>query len=259
MLDYTQLENHAQYMVEDATALPSGILISDAVNHAGRLFYSMHPWNFREADPATVDLVKDQAYIDMPADFQSLIGLEMTNALTSGISLVTMRELVRRRSTSITVKQSYYWAALTHPRRRGRSSDWPQPRLEVWPTPAADSINVVTLLYRIRWENMPAPDTEGSGVVNLVNYVAPLPEFVEIAFLEVLRAIMAGWGERLTQPQGGVTKLLRDVREGPVFEAAISEDGLEQYTYGPMIGGGIQSIYPLTELFSTAASSSAPS
>jgi hypothetical protein len=253
MLTFTEIENHCQYMLEGETTLPNGVTIAQVIDQAGRFFYNHHSWNFRDGNTETVDLVADQAYIEMPMDLQGLQGVEMTNALTSGIALVTMRELMRRRSTSVTVKQSYYWAALVRPRRRSRALDYPQPRLEIWPTPVSTSLNAVTILYKTRWPAF--ADTTADTSTD----TAPIPEYCEMAFLEVLRAIVAGWGERLTQPQGGVTGLLKLVCEGYAMQAAKDEDGNEQYTYGPLIGGGIQTIYPLTELFSTSASSGDPS
>lgn len=254
---YTTVENHVQYMLEDATALPSSITMNEVINQAGRMFYSIHQWNFREVEPATIHLIKDQPYAELPPDFGELSAIEMTQGLNFGLTLVTPQELITRRATSITITQQYYWVAIITPRHRSLSGDWPQPRLELWPTPAADNLNAITVQYRIRWMSVPASSTPGTAGAD-DTYTIPLPEYAEMAYLEVVRAVAAGWGERLTQPQGGVTGMLKNVMGGAIWEAAVTTDGLQQMNYGPLSGGAIQGRYPLTTWLSAAAASANP-
>ena len=252
MLTYTQLENHAQYMIEGTTTLPNDITLAQVINYAGHLFFSSHQWNFRERDPITVDLVKDQQYVNLPLDFGELTGIEMTEALNYGVTVVTPQQLVTRRATSITVTQQYYWVAIFQPGQPGRTSDFPPPRLEIWPTPAADNINAITLIYRAKWRDF--ADTGAGTSVDTAN----VPDYAEMALIEVVRAVTAGWGERQLQPQGGVTGTMKLVLEGAIWAACVTTDGMQQMTYGPLSGGAIQGRYPLTSWFTAATLSANP-
>ena len=253
MLTYTQLENHAQYMIEGATTLPSGITLAQVINHAGRLFFSAHTWNFRERNPIDVNLVAGQEFVELPWDFGELTGIEMKEGLNFGVTVVSPQQLVTRRATSITVTQQYYWVAIVQPGQEGRASDFPPPRLEIWPTPSSNNITAITLIYRSKWRDF--ADTTANTSVDTAN----VPDYAEMALIEVVRAVAAGWGERQLQPQGGVTGTLKLVMEGAIWAACVATDGLQQHTFGPLSGGAIQGRYPLTTWLSAAASVSNPS
>ena len=61
-----------------------------------------------------VDFVQDQPFIRLPSDFGELIGYDVTQGLTSGLSLSTPQYLIDLRTSAITTSTWRYWGALTH-------------------------------------------------------------------------------------------------------------------------------------------------
>ncbi len=253
MLTYTQLENHCQYALEGATTLPQGITLAQVINLAGSWFFSAHPWAFREGVVAKLHLTADQEHVDLPADFGALTVIQMTESLTSTISLTTPGELIARRVRSVTVTQQHYWVALVQGPKNDRAGAFPPPRLEIWPTPATNSENAITVVYRRKWLRF--ADTTADTSVDTV----PVPEYAEMALIQAARYAVTGWGERLMQPQGGIDTLLNNLKKGAIWQAAVEEDGLQQPNYGPLSGGAIEDPYErLGGIFTTATTSANP-
>jgi len=253
MLTYTELENHAQYALEGGTEMPQGITLAHVINLAGTWFMTAHPWAFREGVVAKLHFTADQEYVDLPADFGAMTVLQMTSSLVSTISMTTPGELIARRVRSVTVTQQHYWVALVQGPKNDRAGAFPPPRLEIWPTPASNSENALTCIYRRKWLRF--ADTEADTSVDTV----PVPEYCEMALIQAVRATVTGWGERLMQPQGGIEPLLAKLKKSAIWQAAIEEDGLQQPDYGPLQGGAIEDPNELLGgIFTTATTSGDP-
>lgn len=253
MLTYTQLENHCQHALEGASSLPSGITFAQVINTAGQWFFSSHPWAFREGTVAKLHLTANQEYVDLPYDFGALTALQMTSSLVSTLTMTTPAALIARRVRSVTVTQQHYWVALVQGPKNDRAGPFPPPRLEIWPTPASNSENALTAIYRRKWTLF--ADTTADTSVD----TAPIPEYAEMALIQAVRATAIGWGERLTQPQGGIEALLNTLKKGVIWQAVIEEDGLQQAEYGILEGGAIEDPNDLLGgIFTTATSSADP-
>ncbi len=248
MLTLTEIKKHTDFELGGGTSLPGGITTESVINHAGRAFYNIHPWNFRYRPPVALDLIADQAYIELPVDFGEKVGYQMTQGLNFGITFTTPQDVANHRATTVTVSQNYYWATISFPSQIASTEAPPPPRIEIWPTPAASKLGIFTLWYRSRWVDLESQVGDGA------EDVANLPDYAEAAFLQFVRAFTAGWGERLTQPQGGVEGILGLVMNGFIWQAAITTDGLVQSDYGVQLGGAIQGSYPFSTWRSASAS-----
>jgi len=200
------------------------------VNAAGRHLYSMHDWQFKEGPAVAVDFKADQAFVDLPNDFGDLAGYQMTDGLNNGISLTEPHHLERLRSSTITVTQHYYWAALSHPGQASREEGQGNPRLEFWPTPSADDAGAVTVVFKRKWMDL----EQAAEAANI-------PWFVENLLMELVRAYSMGWED---EAMGSVSKRLEEVERGVVCKAAKEQDGIQQPDFGNMRGGAIMSMYP---------------
>lgn len=220
----------------------------DVINDAGRAFYVAHQWNFRLRPPVSLDFINGQDHIDLPDDFGEMAGLTVSNSLNHGITLTTLAEVAKLRSTTLTVTQNYYWAAVAYDAPKSRTQPMGPPRLVLWPTPGSSATSAVTVVYRARW--MPLVNTDD---------VAEVPDFARTAFVQYVRAYVGGVAERLLEPRGGAEGLIDRLKQSFVWRDAVTSDGLLQTDYGSMVGGAIESRYGGYSQFSTAASSANPS
>lgn len=212
------------------------------INLAGDMFYNCHQWKFRERPPVNLSLVANQDHVDLPPDFGEQTGYQV-NGLNFGVAFTTIKAIMDLRATAITVSQNYWYAAIVYPAQVSVKQPPPPARMEIWPTPSAAHSERIQLSYRARWIPIAAEDD-----------VAPVPTYAQGALIQVVRAFSAGYLERLMEPQGGLDAILRAIMEGPIFEAAVTADGLTQSDYGPMTNGAIQATYPRQTWRSASAS-----
>jgi hypothetical protein len=225
-LNLTRLRAYAAHARHDGS-VPSTLDQDEIVNAAGRLFFSLHPWNFRYRPPVDLDLTEDQAYIELPFDFGEIVAYQTDN--NYGLTLTTAQELANHRTASVTVAQNYYWGTIVHPAQESRDVPPPPPRLEIWPEPSSTNEDAVQLWYRAAWGELYSTDD-----------VANVPRYAHLALIQTVRGVAAGMTENLLEPAGGIEGYLNNVLGGKVWEAAVTTDGLQQPDYGPMTGGAIE-------------------
>ena len=71
------------------------IEVLSLINRAGEFLVSVYPWKWLEGRSATLDLVQDQTYVALPADFRELTAWEATSGLTNDLEMVTTCERTR--------------------------------------------------------------------------------------------------------------------------------------------------------------------
>ena len=84
------------------------------LNYAGTYLCSSRAWRWLERQQVKLDLVKDQDYVWLPRGLLELVGYDMTQGLTTGLSVTTHQHLIQLRTSAITTSTWRYWAALTH-------------------------------------------------------------------------------------------------------------------------------------------------
>jgi hypothetical protein len=184
---------------------PASLTADVMVQQAGRALFNMHGWRFRERT-AALDTVADQEYVALPADFGQLITLR--TATGGGVEWTGMARMHELRSFagagSVITNVAIAFTVV---------SGVPTPRLELYPTPAADSSPGLRLEYRASYQH-PAESSDAM----------PVPAYVEPLLLEVLRAVAFAYDED-EAPSEGLSVRLAAIRSGPVFMAAKAQDG----------------------------------
>jgi hypothetical protein len=160
----------------------------------------------------------------MPSDFGEIVSANMKDGLVQTFSFTTFDDLLHRRRTN-TGATSHYWIAISHPIPEDDSAEIPPPRLELYPTPTTG--DEISIAYRARWREL-VNDTD----------VAAIPDYVESAFVALVRAFALGYEEE------GLEVRVAEVEMGPVFIRALEKDGLIQPDYGPIRNGALSMIEP---------------
>lgn len=174
--DYQDIAEHAAGGQIDAS-----IDLAAMVNDAGRYLISLHPWAFLERPVAQLDVVADQDYVELPADFDKLIDVGDTDDyITNTTHLVPADRLERIRLNSIGGDHETY-LALVWPTQASTAASPDRPRLAIYPTPVADVTGRFWLNYYAGWIKLTNPGD-----------VANIPAGIEHLLVELVRAFARG-------------------------------------------------------------------
>lgn len=99
----------------------------------------------------------------------------------------------------------------------------PRPRLDLWPTPGADSINGLTAYFRAGWRSIRG-DRDTISV----------PAFMEPLYIQMVRTFALGY-ER--DSEADISRRLGGLRGSTMFKDCRTRDSLLHPTYGPAING----------------------
>lgn len=239
---FANLKDHAELY----GALSSAFSAGDVVNDAGRYLFTMHAWNFTLAPSVTLNFLADRSYVELPADFGTIVAHVMTSGLTSSVSFTNPENLARMRSESVSQSGAHYWATITYPRQSSRTVPPPPPRLEIWPTPSSASSGAMTLWYRRKWMDLiddeDVPDME--------------PEFAPL-----LRMLVTAYAKSYDEEDtGSLDERLLVIEQGGLLKRLKEFDGMRQPDVGMLTGGAVQE-YPQWNDFAwrATASSTGPS
>ena len=216
-----QLKDHVSHALGGTVS--SQLSDIGIINEAGRHLFNT-AWNFRQRPPVDVTFVSNRTYVDMPSDFGEIVSANMKDGLVQTFSFTTFDDLLHRRRTN-TGATSHYWIAISHPIPEDDSAEIPPPRLELYPTPTTG--DEISIAYSARWREL-VDDTD----------VAAIPDYVESAFVALVRAFALGYEEE------GLEVRVAEVEMGPVFLRALEKDGLIQPDYGPIRNGALSMIEP---------------
>ncbi len=242
-LTLTRLRSNITHVLQSGS-VPTELDQDQLINEAGDIFCNLHQWNFLLRPPMTADLNEGSESIDMPDDFGELVAYSTVNGLNNGINFTTPMQLAARRATSVTVTQNYYWATMVQPAQTDRSQPPPTQRLEIWPPVSATSLDQIVFWYRAAWQ----PLVEATDVADVPAYAVP-------ALISIVRAYASGLAERLLQPSGGGEHgMIAHVVEGPIWDSAVTKDGLLVPDYGKISGGAIEGLHPHFSWRSASAS-----
>ena len=205
---------------------PSGIwtdadtVKGEIVNQAGRHVVSMHAWNWLTPIIADIAFVDGQSYCTLPTNFGEIIGLETTNRLTTTVQLTTLENLQYYRSSVLNDPYRYY-VALSYPVQTSTSVHAGNPRLEIWPTPGADSSSGLKLMYRRKWTELTSD--------------AAVPD-IPLWMQELLTFSVGCFARKFTNNEYDAESVIRDSGS---FKEAVKRDGRTQSNLGQMMGGSV--------------------
>jgi hypothetical protein len=221
-LTITKLRNRIKLALGGTVA--STIDQDDIVNEAGRLLHVMHLWKFTERPPVSLNFTQDQAYVDLPSDFGQAVEIRYNADALNLFRLATFAEIAELRSALITPPSTYH-GAIVQPGQTSATAAMGSPRLELAPTPSAAVSDALKLWYRAKWTEI----TYSTG-----NEVANVPAHVETLLSELVAAVAQGYNER---DAGSMSARLAEIEAGPLFQNAVTYDGMIQPDYGE-IGPG---------------------
>jgi len=206
---------------DDDSGLPEGLSVIELVNDAGNFLVNQREWKWLQGSVVSVGFTASQNYVDLPSDFKSIVAID-TAGLTSDFEMVSLGRIIKLKKN--TQGSTLYYEASIEQDYSGVGP--PQPRLAVWPTPTTTDASALNLYYRRGWQEVVSD-----------NALLVLPEFLEGAFLECLRACAAGWSE----PEGGSrASRLMEVVQGPDWRGAAKRDAGMQPDYGVLTNGMAQ-------------------
>lgn len=194
------------------------------VNMAGRHLYAAHPWRFRLRPPVTVSFSNDSNYIELPKDFGEIVGYAASSTLTKPIRFTSYVDFAQRRAINIGDLGSI-WATVVTPGRSSLSDPLGTPRLEIWPKQT--SSESLVLFYRADWVDMVEPDE-----------VSPLPDWMELAFVSLLKVITDTFGGQDMAQQIGA------LMQSDMMLALIYRDGRLQPDHGTIQHGAAEVYRP---------------
>ena len=216
MLTLAQLEDHVSMAIGRS---PDGRSTGkDIVNEAGQYLFSMHEWMWASRPSVVVTAASNLSYAELPLDFGTPTGIEVTDALTIDVHMTTMQHVLELRANTL-IAVFDYWVAVVFPSQVDRSSPPPPPRLEMWPTPTAD--RTFNVSYRARF--IPLVDQDD---------VANVPPHMETLLIELVRAVAKG-----RHTQSSVTKELGEIEGGVWLHQLKDNDGMTQPNIGTVHGG----------------------
>lgn len=191
----------------------------EILNVAGVILFSMNEWSFLQQVQVSVDMVSGQDYMALPVDCKSVRHIQHANGLVASVMLVTLGELLERRTQSLGGTRNFWAAVEWAPNTDGI----PEARLGIWPTPSDDSAGIVEMYYDRAWVDI----EDDVGYIPIPNHIKPL-------YVQILRAVARGYEE---EDEGSLDVRLSGIRQGPVFLAAKRHDNRTQVEFGPLRNG----------------------
>lgn len=217
-LSLAQLLDDVNHVLgKDADALVDA---TQVVNEAGRLLFQLHAWQWRNRPVADLDLVADQAYVALPADFGfgEVDDLNMSDALSFGIAPSTLSEIEYMRSQQLASPAMYFWA-LAYPSQTSTTAAPGQPRIELHPTPSSSEADAIKLTYRAGWVEL----SDNASVANV-------PVSMEHLLRRIVRAYAVAY-------HTGDYAALDSIEASPEFKRLKKADGGTQRNLGKPMGG----------------------
>jgi hypothetical protein len=191
------------------------------INDAGRELCNMHSWRFLLRPAASLNLIADQDFVSLPADFGSIISVQRAN-FPNSICLTTVDNVAQLRALNTAMTTPYEWqAALSS--RQDAAGGAPTDVLELWPTPAVTDPDGITLYYRAKWMELET-DTD----------YAAIPVELETLYGEMVRAFARGYEE---EDQETLSERVARIMMGPIYLSAKKSDGRKQRYWGVPRGG----------------------
>lgn len=202
------------------SGLPSATAMR-LVNEAGRHVCNMHAWNFLKRPKTSLASVAGQAYIELPADFGSILAIEIEGGFTHNWKRTDAATFLRLESGVWDESGWAYWSILENAASTDGTA--PGPRLAIWPAPTTANASFAALRYRAKWADL----TDDGDTVQL-------PDFAETLFLQTVRAFARGYEE---DEDVTLDERLAVTLAGPIYRAARKQDADSQWYVGTLKGG----------------------
>lgn len=221
--------SQCESLIEHTLNAPLGDEIDTifVINQAGNYLVGLEAWNWLLRPPAYLTLSAGQEYVSLPSDFGRMEHVQMSPSLTNTFNWTDISTIVDLRTSGVNIGTLEYWGAVAYPGIAATGVN-PDPRLEIYPTPASTSVNAMRVVYRSRWKTQTNPANDSDYI--------PIPEFMEPLFVQILRAFARGLEE---EDDASLSKRLLEIHQGPVYMAASKMDAQYQTDMGAITGGPV--------------------
>jgi len=147
-LDYRKEVQHEIGLESGSSTgeLDVNLVINDALEHIA----AMHEWNWLSTGQNTLDIVADQAFVILPADFGTLNAIEHDEGFTREMIPTSWSNLLRLRQGSIQEWSRSYWYVVQTGNVESGSEEkgLDLPTIELYPTPAESQDDAIKIVYR---------------------------------------------------------------------------------------------------------------
>lgn len=232
-LTVSQAIQHISHTLGAGTSVPS-IGAYRILNDAGEYMCSAYPWAWLLGKCVTLDFESGQDHVWLPADFQELVGIELTNGVTATIHPTSMQGLVDLRTRSIGDTNLVYWYAIAHAQRQVRAtgtitfSDVPVDNSTIVLDDGVNPAVTFTMDVDGGGSGTVAVDLSASGIT-----ASGVASAVQAAIVEQMEA---GALEIQATVSGAVVSLTSRVA-GTQGNVTITDSGTTNATYTGMSGG----------------------
>lgn len=227
-LTLLDLKNHIKHALgggDPATVITSADATkAQYVNEAGQIMIAARMWKFLERPTTTLNFSSGVNYVALPSDLRDVIKVQPKPGTLGEARLVTFEQIDTLRRESYPSNYTTY-LAISHPTQSSASSAPGAPRLEIYPTPAANITDALTVRYRAGWVTL-ANNTD----------VPNIPTWSEMLLVQLVRAVAEGYEK---SDRASVSARVAEVLAGPIFDMAQQRDSEIQSEYGTLSIGQV--------------------
>ncbi len=223
MLTLGDASQHVLYSL-GLDSFPEHLSGAEIVNQAGRWLASVHPWKFLAGAETHIDFVANQDYALLPADTGEVLAIDRADGFHSSFEWTTQQGMVDLRTTTPVAATFHWWGVVVY--TASATDKKPAPRIDLYPTPTTSLPSALKVRYRRKW----AEATKDSDPL----YV---PDYVEALLIQTAIAFGRGYVEEDVAP---LDVRLSQILAGPLYAAAVAQDGRIQRDYGRISGGAAE-------------------
>lgn len=222
MATFSECKNHAILAVGGYPSLaPSQTRnqrLTEIVNQAGEHLFA-RSWRFRERTTKFINLVATQAYVALPTDCEEIMSILSTASLGYLIEMVTPDHMEQLRQLGLTMTgPTVTHATFSRIPPTVDGDALPEARLDIYPTPSANSANAIAVRYRAKWVAIAEGADDG--------YLMPIPKYIDALYIGYVRAFAQAYEDE------GLSGRLQEIDGGPLLSTALTKDGLLQRDLG---------------------------
>lgn len=131
---------------ETTLSISPGDIVNDALEH----IVTLNEWNWLSTGEQQLDLTQDQDYVELPADFGTLVAIEHDESWTDQMIPVDWQTMLWFRQHPIRSWTSGYFYVINTGNVETGEEDagLSLPTLAIYPTPSSDQTGAIKLVYR---------------------------------------------------------------------------------------------------------------
>lgn len=200
------------------------------VREAGAIWEGMRVWNCLKRPPVPLSMVLDQDWLDLPADFGSVLSLQFADGLSGSFVESTPKEVGTLATTpQLQGPLTYYWW-LAH--EGSAALNPPTPRIQLHQASPSNAADVAILTYRA-----------GFTMVSNDDDVVVVPDWCLPLFRQIVIAVARGYVEEDVK---SLDERVTELASGALFRSAAKRDALMQPNLGQLAGGAASTAYAST-------------